>query len=84
MQVLEQQHSTMPEEASMSFKVYLDLGGGKQEVRRFGLPETLATNYNVLREKICSIFSLSNQKALLSWKGECFVTVTMYSMKTLA
>ncbi|KAK8396265.1 hypothetical protein O3P69_005360 [Scylla paramamosain] len=69
----------MPEEASMSFKVYLDLGGGKQEVRRFGLPETVATNYNVLREKICSIFGLSHQDALLSWKDAEGDSITISS-----
>ena len=65
----------MPEEASMSFKVYLDLGGGRQEVRRFGLPETVATNYSVLREKICNIFGLSNQDTVLSWKGKYCVVI---------
>lgn len=63
----------------MSFKVYLDLGGGRQEVRRFALPETVATNYSVLREKVCSIFGLANQDAVLSWKdseGDAIVIST--------
>ncbi|CAL4104525.1 unnamed protein product [Meganyctiphanes norvegica] len=58
----------MSEEPSMSVKAYLDVGGGKFEVRRFGLPEAMATNFTCMKEKISGVFSLSGQPLTLSWK----------------
>jgi len=58
----------MSEEQSMSVKAYLDVGGGKYEVRRFGLPEAMATNFTCLKEKISGVFSLSGQPIILFWK----------------
>lgn len=58
----------MSEEQSMSVKAFLDAGKDRQEVRRFGLPETLATNFAALREKICTVFNLSPQEIIISWK----------------
>lgn len=58
----------MSEEQSMSVKAYLDVGGGKYEVRRFGLPEAMATNFTCMKEKISGVFSLSGQPIILFWK----------------
>ncbi|KAK8724977.1 hypothetical protein OTU49_011016, partial [Cherax quadricarinatus] len=58
----------MSEERSLSVKVYLDVGGGRQEVRRFALPENLATNYRCLKEKVSSVFALGNKDLTITWK----------------
>lgn len=59
----------MSDDRSMSVKAYLDVGGGRQEVRRFGLAEGIATNFTCLKEKVCSVFGLGQQDITLSWKG---------------
>lgn len=59
----------MAEERSMSVKVYMDMGGGVQEVRRFGMPEAIATNFTCLKDKIRYVFALGNQDITVSWKG---------------
>ncbi|ROT64427.1 hypothetical protein C7M84_017630 [Penaeus vannamei] len=58
----------MSDDRSMSVKAYLDVGGGRQEVRRFGLAEGIATNFTCLKEKVCSVFGLGQQDITLSWK----------------
>lgn len=59
----------MSEDRSLSVKVYLDVGGGRQEVRRFGMPEGLATNFTCLKDKVCAVFGLGNADITLSWTG---------------
>lgn len=60
----------MSDESTMSVKVFLDVGGGRQEVRRFGLPEDVATNFTCLKEKVCAIFGLGAQDITISWNGK--------------
>ncbi|KAK3879280.1 hypothetical protein Pcinc_016140 [Petrolisthes cinctipes] len=63
----------------MSVKVYMDVGGGVQEVRRFGMPEALATNYTCLKDKIRSVFALGNQDITVSWKDADGDTIVISS-----
>lgn len=63
----------------MSFKVYRDLGDGKQEVRRFSLHENVATRYNILLGKIYDVFDLSGKNPLLFWKDSDGDSVSLSS-----
>ncbi|KAK7065476.1 Sequestosome-1 [Halocaridina rubra] len=58
----------MSEDRSMSVKAYLDTGEGQPEVRRFGMPENVATNFSCLKQKISSVFALGHQDFSLTWK----------------
>ncbi|XP_076059277.1 refractory to sigma P isoform X2 [Oratosquilla oratoria] len=53
---------------SVSIKAYMDLGGGRQEVRRFGLDEGAATSFTCLKEKTRSVFALGDSNIIISWK----------------
>ena len=60
---------------SMSIKAFLLSPNGKntKEVRRFGIPENVATNFSYLNQRVLSVFGLSDKKVIdILWEGKFY------------
>ena len=58
------------DERTVSMKAYLLLPNEKYEIRRFGIPETLATDFLSLKDRITAVFSLQKKFFEVSWPGK--------------